>query len=79
MAELAYIANDDAPESVRSIYDSIEQKLGMVPNIYRGMANSPDMFKRFMDFSAGLQEIKLDAKLRELAYLTASRVNGCDY
>src|SRR5262249_26516598 len=70
---------DQAAESIRPIYDGVEKKLGTVLHMFKAMAHSPEMFQAFMALNSAMGRMKLDPKLRELAYLKASQVNGCDY
>lgn len=79
MAVVTYVANDQAAEKVRPIFEGIERKGGDVPNVLRALAHSPEMLEGFLALNAALPRTKLDGKLRELAYITASELNGCDY
>ena len=72
MGRVHYLARDEAAEPVRPIYDTVEKKLGFVPNMFKAMAQAPDMFQASMGLNATLSKTKLDPKLRELAYLNAS-------
>lgn len=79
MGYVSYLARDEAAESVRPIYDGVERKLGTMINLFRAMAHSPELLQGFMALNGSLGKMKLDPKLRELAYLKASQVNGCNY
>jgi uncharacterized peroxidase-related enzyme len=79
MARVSYLSKDDVAETLRPVFEGMERKLGAVPNMFRGMAHSPDLLEQFLALNAAHGKIKLDPKLRELAYLTASGLNRCEY
>jgi uncharacterized peroxidase-related enzyme len=79
MAVVSYVANDQAADKIRPIFEGIEKKGGEVPNVLRAMAHSPEMLEGFLAINATLPKTRLDGKLRELAYIKASQLNSCDY
>jgi uncharacterized peroxidase-related enzyme len=79
MALVSYLSKDDAAEKLRPVFEGMERKLGAVPNVFRAMAHSPEMLEGFLALNSALARTKLDGKLRELAYIRASELNGCDY
>jgi uncharacterized peroxidase-related enzyme len=79
MAVVSYLTNDQAAEKIRPIFEGIERKGNAVPNVLRAMAHSPELFEGFLGLNAALPKTKLDGKLRELAYMKTSELNGCDY
>lgn len=80
MARIPYIEKDNAPYEIKAIYEQLEKKFGMVPNVIKAMANSPSMLQGFMPFLGSvLGPSALDASLKELATLTTTKINGCSY
>jgi uncharacterized peroxidase-related enzyme len=79
MALVSYVSKDDAAEAVRPVLEGMEKKLGSVPSIYGMLAHSPELFQGFLAFNSALSKTKLDGKLRELAYIKTSELNGCSY
>jgi uncharacterized peroxidase-related enzyme len=79
MALVHYVSNDEAAEKVRPIFQGLEKKLGSVPNFFRAMAHSPELFEAFLGLNSALSKTRLDGKLRDLAYIKTSELNGCDY
>jgi uncharacterized peroxidase-related enzyme len=79
MALVSYVSNQDAAEKVKPVFEGMEKKLGAVPNVFRVMAHSPEMLETFLALNATLPKTQLDGKLRELAYIKTSELNGCDY
>jgi uncharacterized peroxidase-related enzyme len=80
MATINYVERADAPENVGKVYDQMAQAMGgRVPAIARAMAHNHGIFDAFVRLNAASNHTQLDARLRELAYLAVSRLNGCDY
>src|SRR3972149_7379732 len=80
MARISYVEKDNAPDEVRAIYEQLEKKFGMVPNVIKAMANSPGLLQGFMPFlGAVLSPSAVDDPLKELAILTTTKINGCTY
>ena len=79
MGRLASISEERPPPEVRRLFDQVRTRLGMVPNIMRGMANSPAALEGYLAFSEALGRGVLSAKLRERLALVVAESNGCDY
>jgi len=79
MALVSYVSRDDAAESVRPILEGMEKKLGSVPSIFRLLGHSPELLQGFLGLNGAMSKTKLDGKLRELAYMRTSQLNGCGY
>ncbi len=79
MALVSYVSNQDAAEKIKPVFEGMEKKIGVVPNVFRAMAHNPEMLEAFLALNATLPRTKLDGKLRELAYIKTSELNGCDY
>jgi uncharacterized peroxidase-related enzyme len=63
----------------KDMFNVIQGKLGMVPNMMRTMGNSPAVLNGYLSFSGALGESSIGAKLGELIALTVANANGCDY
>ena len=79
MALVSYVSNQEAAEKIKPVFEGMEKKIGAVPNVFRAMAHNPEMLEAFLALNATLPKTKLDGKLRELAYIKTSELNGCDY
>jgi uncharacterized peroxidase-related enzyme len=79
MALVSYVSNDNAAEKIKPVFEGMEKKIGAVPNIFRALAHYPEMLEGFLSLNSTLSKTKLDGKLRELAYIKTSQLNGCDY
>jgi uncharacterized peroxidase-related enzyme len=71
---------ETAPADAREELKSTEAKLGFIPNLYAGMANSPAMLKIYLNFAEQLAEFgQLTPIEQQVAYLSISAENGCTY
>lgn len=79
MAHVGYVEPEFAPESLRSSYEGLERSTGLVLRFFKVLAHSPELLQGFLSLNGALTRSELDPRLRELAYLRASELNGCDY
>ncbi|MDR3697667.1 carboxymuconolactone decarboxylase family protein [Mucilaginibacter sp.] len=63
----------------KDLFNAIQGKLGMVPNMMRTMGNSPAVLNGYLALSGALGEGKLGAKLGELIAITVANANSCAY
>lgn len=63
----------------KELFDAVQSKLGMVPNMMRTMGNSPAVLEGYLSFNAALAKDSLGSKLGELIALTIANVNQCEY
>lgn len=78
MSRLAIPARDDVPEAAKPILDAVHKQLGVVPNMFRLIAQSPAALQGFVANNGALGKA-LDVKTRERIALAVAQVNGCDY
>ncbi len=78
MSRLVIPARDDVPEASRPILDAVHKQLGVVPNMFRLIAQSPAALQGFAANNGALNRT-LDVKTRERIALAVAQVNGCDY
>jgi uncharacterized peroxidase-related enzyme len=63
----------------KELFNVIQDKLGMVPNMMRTMGNSPAVLSGYLSLSGALGEGKSGGKLGELIALTVANINNCAY
>lgn len=63
----------------KELFNAIQGKLGMVPNMMRTMGNSPAVLNGYLSLSSALSEGLIGAKLGELIALTVANANSCEY
>ena len=78
MSRLAIPARDDVPEAAKPMLDAVQKQLGVVPNMYRLIAQSPAAMRGFTANNSALTKT-LDVKTRERIALAVAQLNGCDY
>ncbi|MFG1304778.1 carboxymuconolactone decarboxylase family protein [Xanthobacter autotrophicus] len=78
MSRLAIPARDDVPDASKPILDVVHQQLGVVPNLFRLIAESPAALEGFAANTSALGRT-LDVRTREAIALAVAQVNGCDY
>jgi uncharacterized peroxidase-related enzyme len=79
MSRLTQIAPETAGDRARGLLDAVKNKLGLVPNMMRAMANSPAVLDGYLQLSGALGKGRLPARLREQIALAVAQANGCDY
>src|SRR6202050_15039 len=81
MARVPYLNRDDLPEADREIFDRLIEERGQpVGNIFRTVANTPNLLRRFLALGGELRNgTALDPKLRELALMTVGRLTEAEY
>ena len=69
---------DTDPEA-RQLLDAVADELGMVPNLFRTMANAPAVLSAYVAFGESLSRGVLASSLGQQIALTVSEANGCEY
>ena len=74
------LTREQAAPEVQEVFDKIAERTGKVPNMFAAMAHRPDVLKAFLPlYKMIINQGTVEAKYKELAYLRASMVNGCEY
>ncbi|MEI8383966.1 MAG: carboxymuconolactone decarboxylase family protein [Planctomycetota bacterium] len=79
MSRIRQINPESATGKAKDLLDAVKNKLGLVPNMTRAMANSPAVLDGYLSLSGALSQGGLSAKLREQIALTVGEANSCDY
>lgn len=77
MALVPFLERDQIPTA--HPYDTAQKVVGRVLNFHKAVAHSPRALEGYVTLSVALKEMKLDRKLRELAYLRTAQLNRCRY
>ena len=77
MALVPFLERDQIPNGQQ--YDTAQKVVGRVLNFHKVVAHSPRALEGYVTLSVALKEMRLDRKLRELAYLRTAQLNHCDY
>jgi uncharacterized peroxidase-related enzyme len=68
-----------APIAARPLLEAVKNQLGVVPNMFRLIANSPAALEGYLGLSGALNKGALPAATRERLALAVAEVNGCNY
>ncbi|WP_020400663.1 carboxymuconolactone decarboxylase family protein [Kordiimonas gwangyangensis] len=78
MNRISVPSHDTAPQASRPLLGAVKDQLGVVPNVFRLIGNSPKVLEGFLGFNGAVAKT-LDVKTRERIALAVAEVNGCDY
>ena len=81
MGRVPYLNRDDLPEEHRDIFEELTAQRGTpVGNIFRTLAHTPLLMRRFIAYGGDLRgKTRIDKQLRELAILTVGRLAEASY
>ena len=79
MKTLRALTPEQVDEPTQEVFSAIKQKIGMVPNLFAAMGNSPQLLKGFLAFEDTLKKGVFSAKENEAIALAVSQSNGCNY
>jgi uncharacterized peroxidase-related enzyme len=70
---------EEAPAASRPILEAVRKQLGVAPNMFRLISNSPAALEGYVGLSAALNRGKLAPQTRERIALAIAEINGCNY
>jgi len=68
-----------APAAAQPMLQAVRKQLGVAPNLFRLVANSPAALEGYLGLSGALAKGELPAATRERIALAVAEINGCDY
>ncbi|MGH6641588.1 carboxymuconolactone decarboxylase family protein [Hypericibacter sp.] len=68
-----------APTASQPSLEAVKKQLGVVPNMFRLIANSPAALESYLGLSGALNRGALPAATRERIALAVAEINGCSY
>ena len=69
----------DAPAASQPLLEPVKKQLGVVPNLFRVVSNSPAALEGYLGLSGALAKGTLPAATRERIALAVAEINGCTY
>ena len=69
----------DAPAASQPMLEAVKKQLGVAPNVFRLVANSPAALQGYVGLLGALGKGALPAPTRERIALAVAGVNGCSY
>ena len=77
------ITDEEATGPVKELFEASNRMLGRIANLQRILAHSPYVARWFLPFVAAVRQPNAgatsDVRLRNLAVLKTSTLNGCRY
>jgi AhpD family alkylhydroperoxidase len=70
---------DAAPAAARPLLEAVNNQLGVVPNMFRLVANSPAALEGYLALSGALAKGALPPATRERIALAVAQIHGCGY
>lgn len=79
MPRLAELSDAEAATEVTAIFDNARATIGMVPNVYRSMAQSPAVLTAFVGMLAAMQAGTLSRALQQQIAVRVAQVDRSTY
>ncbi|MCF7837759.1 MAG: carboxymuconolactone decarboxylase family protein [Candidatus Marinimicrobia bacterium] len=79
MSRLKAIDVSEAQGEIKELYEAIEQEMGKVPNIFKGMAVGPVLLKAYLQLDELIAAGTLSGAEQDIVRLVVSQFNGCNY
>lgn len=79
MPRINPVDHQAADGAAKDLLDGVKAQIGMVPNIFATLVQSPSVLEGFLAFSGALGKGALSAQLREQIALTVAGANNCNY
>lgn len=79
MPRISPVDHQTASGDTKQLLDGVKAQLGVVPNIFATLVQSPRALEGFLALNAALGQGLLSAQLREQIALTVAGANSCDY
>ncbi|MGB3464970.1 MAG: carboxymuconolactone decarboxylase family protein [Cyclobacteriaceae bacterium] len=79
MSSLRVLNREEVNESTKGVFDALQKKVGMVPNLYAATANSPKALNALLTLGENLGGGEFSAKEVEAIALAIGEANNCDY
>jgi uncharacterized peroxidase-related enzyme len=70
---------ETAPAGSHALLEGVKKQLGIVPNLFRLVSNSPAALEGYVSLSGALAKGALPAPTRERIALAVAEINGCGY
>ncbi len=70
---------ESAPAASQPMLEAVKKQIGVVPNLFRLVANSPAALEGYLGMSGALGKGVLPAPTRERIALAVAQINGCTY
>lgn len=79
MQRITALNPETATGKTKDLFNKVQQKLGLVPNMMRTMGTSTAVLNAYLSLSGALSEGKIGATLGEKIALLVAEINECEY
>ena len=79
MARLPVITEEKADSHTKEVFDAIKSKFGMVPNIFKGMANSSVALDAYLKLDEMISNGSFTPVEQNIVRIVVSQYNNCRY
>lgn len=79
MNRIAQLDPQAATGPAKALFEGVQGKLGVVPNLFRVLGNAPAALQGYLSFSGALADGQFSPKVREQIALTVAETNQCAY
>ena len=79
MSRISAVDPNTATGKARELLGGVQKSLGVTPNLYRVIAQSPAALEGVLGLTGALAHGRLGPRLREQIALTVAEANACDY
>jgi len=80
MPRLSKLPTDPGDATTREIFDGFLKERGNVPNMFRTVAQRPELLKTMVaHFRAVMSTGTVEKKLKEMVAVRVSHLNACEY
>ena len=79
MSRIQALKNEQFPSQVVPMLDAVNKKLGMIPNMFRTLAQAPAALGVYLQASEAIAKGSLTAAEREVVALAVGQANECGY
>jgi len=73
------VSIEASPAASQPLLAAVKKQLGIVPNLFRVVGNSPAALEGYLGLNGALGKGTLDAATRERIALAVASINGCSY
>jgi uncharacterized peroxidase-related enzyme len=73
------VSIEASPAAAQPLLQAVKKQLGVVPNLFRLVGNSPAALEGYLGLNGALAKGALEAPTRERIALAVAEINGCGY
>ena len=79
MNRIAHLDPQITTGPAKALFEGVQKKLGVVPNLFRVLGNAPAALQGYLSFNTALADGSLSPKVRELIAIAVAEANQCAY